>query len=169
MTIRTRSKRQLIARVDNKEIHCSAVNMKELSLQVFGELKYLAMRDNILLEIDAIPNAQGDFNLIKQVVRNLLSYAIKFSSKKTFSKIVIHSQTTDYENIYSISDNGVGFNIEYASALFKVFQRLHSETEFEGTGVGLAIAARIIQRHNGRVWAISEIKKGATFYFSLPR
>ncbi|MBA4323183.1 MAG: hypothetical protein C0408_10240, partial [Odoribacter sp.] len=105
---------------------------------------------------------------LKQVWTNLITNAVKFSSKNNKPVIKIGGHTKDGFNIYYIKDNGVGFNPEYSQKLYGVFQRLHKTDEFEGTGVGLAIVSRVITRHGGKVWAESEPGKGATFFFSLP-
>ena len=107
--------------------------------------------------------------LIRQVWVNLLSNAIKFSSKKERAVIEVGSKHSEDEHIYYVRDTGAGFEMEYMDKLFGVFQRLHGEKEFEGTGVGLAIVKRVINRHDGHVWAEGEVSKGATFYFALPR
>jgi len=100
---------------------------------------------------------------------NLLSYAIKYSSKNTEIQIEIGSFARNGEVCYYVKDNGVGFNMSYQEKLFKVFQRLHREDEFPGTGVGLALVKKIVSRHGGTVWAESDQGKGATFYFTLPK
>ena len=107
--------------------------------------------------------------MMRQVWVNLLSNAVKFSSKRERAIIQVGSRSENGEIIYYISDNGAGFDSKYIDKLFGVFQRLHSEREFEGTGVGLAIVHQVIKRHGGRVWAEGQIDQGATFYFTLPR
>ena len=118
--------------------------------------------------IHPLPNMQGDVNTIRQVWINLMSNAVKYSGKKIMPVIEIGSFIKKNETVFFIRDNGVGFDEKYKQKLFKVFQRLHSGVEFEGTGIGLAIIDKIISRHGGNVWASAEIDKGATFYFSLP-
>jgi light-regulated signal transduction histidine kinase (bacteriophytochrome) len=111
----------------------------------------------------------GDEALMRQVLANLLSNAIKFSKPREVAEIEAGGRPEGQENVYWIKDNGVGFNMKYAGKLFGIFQRLHSDEEFEGTGVGLALVQRIIQRHGGRIWAESNLNQGAVFYFTLPR
>jgi len=98
---------------------------------------------------------------------NLVSNAIKYTRKDALPRIEAGSKSESGETIYFIRDNGVGFDMRYAHKLFQVFQRLHSDREFEGTGVGLAIVHRVVTRHNGRVWAEAEKDRGAAFYFTL--
>ena len=112
--------------------------------------------------------AYGDDNLLRQVWVNLISNAIKYSSKNEQQEIEIDSRREGKNIIYSIKDNGVGFDMQYADKLFGVFQRMHKITEFDGTGVGLALVQKIILKHGGKIWADAAINKGATFYFSLP-
>jgi len=116
-----------------------------------------------------LPPARGDAVLIKQVWLNLLSNALKFSRQREQPVVEVSGTENAAENIYSVKDNGVGFDMGYYDRLFGVFQRLHSEEQFPGTGVGLAIVQRIVVRHGGRVWAESKPNEGATFYFSLPK
>ncbi len=121
-----------------------------------------------IIKVGNLEAAYCDSSLIRQVWINLISNAIKYSGGRNNPKIEIDSVKSNDEIICSIKDNGVGFNMQYADKLFGVFQRLHKMTEFEGTGVGLALVHRIVSRHRGRVWAEAEEDKGATFYFSLP-
>ena len=121
------------------------------------------------LNIETLPPARGDQSMIRQVLLNLLSNAIKFTRPKGAGVIEISCAVEENQNVYCVKDNGVGFDMRYAGELFGVFQRRHTVDEFEGTGVGLAIVQRIIQRHGGQVWAEGEVNEGATFYFALPR
>jgi PAS domain S-box-containing protein len=157
------------SRLSRKEIQAARVDMKALVSSVFDELTKEPDRERIDFKVGKLPATQGDPALLHQVWVNLISNAIKFTSKKDRAMIEVGTKRSDDENIYCVRDNGAGFDIQYIDKLFGVFQRLHSEDEFEGTGVGLAIVQRIIQRHGGRVWAEGEVGKGATFYFALPR
>jgi light-regulated signal transduction histidine kinase (bacteriophytochrome) len=144
------------------------VDMEKLVHAVFLESTTEDLRKRIVFQVDTLLPVAGDPILLHRTWSNLLSNAIKFSSMQQSILIEVKSMRSDKEIIYSIRDNGAGFDMQYADKLFGVFQRLHSESEFEGTGVGLAIVQRIIHRHDGRVWADSSVGKGATFYFSLP-
>lgn len=157
------------SRLSRKEIQPAAIDMKTLAFSVYGELTSESDRARIDFKVGKLPAAQGDPALLHQVWVNLISNAIKFSSKRERAVIDVGMKKSEAETVYYVRDNGAGFDIEYVDKLFGVFQRLHSEDEFEGTGVGLAIVQRVIQRHGGRVWAEGEVDKGATFYFALPR
>ncbi len=156
------------SRLIRSELHHSKIDMQSLvesSIQELGTNYDLSAN---IISIQSLSPSYGDANMIRQVWINLISNALKYSSKNTHPEIVIGSHPDENGIVYHITDNGVGFSMEYAHKLFGVFQRLHSVNEFEGTGVGLAIVQRIIHRHGGRVWAESELGQGATFYFSLP-
>ncbi len=121
------------------------------------------------INLGKLPDTKADPSLIRQVFINLISNAIKFSSKIESPSVEIGGYSNAGSNIYFVKDNGVGFDMKYYDKLFGAFQRLHSDAQYEGTGLGLALAKRIIERHGGRIWAESAgYNKGATFYFSLP-
>ena len=157
------------SRLGRKEMYSSNIDMKALVVSVLNELLKEKDRERIDFNITKLPSARADSSLIRQVWVNLLSNAIKFTSKKERAVIEVGSKSSKDEVIFYVRDTGAGFDMEYANKLFGVFQRLHSESEFDGTGVGLAIVQRILRRHSGRVWAEGEVDKGATFYFALPR
>jgi light-regulated signal transduction histidine kinase (bacteriophytochrome) len=116
-----------------------------------------------------LPRATVDQSLFEQVWANLISNAIKFSSKKDSPVIEIGGISAERENVYFVRDNGAGFDSAYRDRLFGVFQRLHHDHEFPGTGVGLALVHRIVTRHGGRIWADGELDRGATFHFTVPK
>jgi light-regulated signal transduction histidine kinase (bacteriophytochrome) len=156
------------SRLIRSEMHQSQIDMNSIVKNSIQEFKTTLDLSGKTITIEPLPHALGDADLIRQVWINLISNALKYSSKSSNPQIAIGSHSGENETVYFIRDNGVGFNMDYAHKLFGVFQRLHSVNEFEGTGVGLAIVQRIINRHRGRIWAESEIDNGATFYFSLP-
>jgi light-regulated signal transduction histidine kinase (bacteriophytochrome) len=135
--------------------------------ETIAELK--AVHEDRALEIRLadLPACEGDPALLKQVWLNLLSNAFKYTSRREQAVIEIGATQELGSTVYFVRDNGAGFEMRYAAKLFGVFQRLHRQDEFEGTGVGLAIVQRIVNRHGGRVWAEAELGRGATFYFTL--
>jgi signal transduction histidine kinase len=157
-----------LSRLGRVDLNPVKINMQEMATAVFKELTTTESRKRITFEVNALPPALGDPSLIRQVWVNLVSNAIKFSAKRKRPVITVQGEIKETEMVYSLKDNGVGFDMQYAHKLFNVFQRLHSTREFEGNGVGLAIVQRIINRHGGRAWAEGKIGKGATFYFTLP-
>jgi two-component system sensor histidine kinase/response regulator len=134
---------------------------------VLDEFQSADVVGNTKINIKPISPAYGDASLIKQVWVNLLSNAIKYSSKKEQPLVEIGMIRKSRVPTWYVKDNGAGFSMEYSGKLFGVFQRLHRQDEFEGTGVGLALVQRIITRHGGKVWADSQVNEGATFYFTL--
>ncbi|MEO5888828.1 MAG: PAS domain S-box protein [Ferruginibacter sp.] len=155
------------SRLGRKEIDRSVIDMNELSQLAIKEINQTTSHRAEIKFGQLIP-VMADQALLKQVMINLISNAIKYSNNSINPFIEIKSARENNELVYSITDNGVGFEMEFAHKLFGVFQRLHSVEEFPGTGVGLAIVQRIIHKHKGKIWALSEPEKGATFYFTLP-
>jgi PAS domain S-box-containing protein len=157
------------SRLGRKEPTKIPIDFSALVGQVIKELtKESGWKGEIVVQQPLLP-AEGDPMLLSQVFLNLVSNAIKYSGKKEKPRIDIGSYEEGNENVYYIKDNGAGFNMEYAHKLFGVFQRLHSNSEFEGTGVGLAIVQKVVTKHRGKVWAQARLNEGATFYFSLPK
>src|SRR5579885_973566 len=156
-----------LSRLGRQDIKLSKLDIAGLAKAVFNELKPNTRERTPQLNINTPPNAYGDRALIHQVFVNLLSNAIKFTGTKENPIIEVGGYVEGRESIYYVRDNGIGFDMRYAWKLFGVFQRLHRQDEFEGTGVGLAIVQRVIHRHGGQVWAEGKVGEGATFYFTL--
>jgi PAS domain S-box-containing protein len=153
------------SRLGRQEVHLSKINMNEMVDAVWNELT--GKNDNIQFTLQPLPPAKGDPAMIKQVWTNLISNAVKFTSRSTERTIEIGCNVEGDETVYFVKDNGAGFDPAYAHNLFGVFKRLHSVKAFEGTGVGLAFVKQIIIRHKGRVWGEGKVGEGATFYFTL--
>lgn len=156
-----------LSRLGKKELIKKETDLTGLMNQSLNELKKIVDTSNAKITIDALGSAIIDPSLLQQVFYNLLSNAVKYSSQEEKPEIQVGLKKENGENVYFIKDNGVGFDMQYYKKLFGVFQRLHDASEFEGTGVGLALVKRIILRHNGKIWAEAEVGKGATFYFTL--
>jgi signal transduction histidine kinase len=162
------------ARFGSKPLSADVVDMRGLATRVEAAVRAQVRAANpvnapdLTVEIGELPDCIGDRSLLEQVLTNLLSNAWKFTRGRPQPRAVVSATTDASHNIYVVRDNGVGFDATYAHKLFGVFQRLHSATEFEGTGIGLSIVKRIVQRHGGRAWAESTPGEGAAFYFSLP-
>ncbi|MFT3891074.1 MAG: PAS domain S-box protein [Anaerolineales bacterium] len=157
------------SRMGRREIYFQRIDMKAMVDSVLDELLRGVDRSRFDIHVGDLQAVTGDSALLRQVWVNLLSNAIKFTSKKTRALIQVDSVESEEGVLYSVRDNGAGFEMEYANKLFGVFQRLHGESEFEGTGVGLAIVQRVIHRHDGRIWAESKVNEGTTFHFVLPQ
>ncbi len=158
----------MLSRATRTEMQCIPVNMTILVQSVYHEIATPNIQGRFTFFLASLPTALGDPVLLRQVWRNLLDNAIKYTSPKDSPCIEIDCSLESNMHVYFIKDNGVGFNPSYTHKLFGVFQRLHKAEEFVGTGIGLAIVQRIIHRHGGQVRAEGQINEGATFYFSLP-
>ena len=156
-----------LSRVARSTMALMPVDMEAMVNNQFNELTTEKQRARVSFSVGRLPEAVADPTLIRLVWMNLLDNALKFSAKKSEARISVEGARVGDELVYTVTDNGAGFNMKYADKLFGVFQRLHTVNEFDGTGVGLAIVQRIIHRHGGRVWAQGEEDRGATFYFSL--
>ncbi|MBI3893877.1 MAG: GHKL domain-containing protein [Candidatus Wallbacteria bacterium] len=145
-----------------------AVDLAGLARDVVTGLPRLRPERLVTIDIAEVPPAVGDESLLRAVMHNLLDNAWKFTSKRPAARIEFGSEQRDGETVYFVRDNGAGFSMASATRLFGPFQRLHSPSEFEGHGIGLATVQRIVTRHGGRIWAEAEMGRGATFYFTLP-
>ena len=143
--------------------------MNVLVNEVLEKINQHTENRNISWSVRELPMVFGDYYLLKQVWINLLDNSVKYTKFKSTAEIAVDFREEEDHFVFSICDNGVGFDMKYAQKLFGVFQRLHSQSEFEGTGIGLANVQRIIHKHHGQVWAEAEPCRGATFFFSLPK
>jgi len=155
------------SRLSRKPLNKQPVDVNKLVRQALDDARRARPDRSPELIVDDLPPCQADPALLKQVWLNLLSNAFKFTARREEARIEIGCQLDQDQPIYFVRDNGAGFDMQYADKLFGVFQRLHRSEEYEGTGVGLAIVKRIIDRHGGRIWAEAEVDRGAAFYFTL--
>jgi signal transduction histidine kinase len=157
-----------LSQLSAQTLRQETVDLSLLASMVLEELRRSAPERQVETFVQPGLRVVGDPTLLRMVLENLLGNAWKYSSRQPAAAIRFESMTRDGEQVFVISDNGAGFDMRFADRLFGVFQRLHSATEFQGTGVGLASARRIVRRHGGDIWAESELGQGARFYFSLP-
>jgi light-regulated signal transduction histidine kinase (bacteriophytochrome) len=156
------------AHAGERDLILADIDLEALSRDVLEELTPSFAGRQVSVQMHDLPHIRADTTAIRKVLLNLLANAIKFTRPRELAQIEIRVTVAGNESICSVKDNGVGFEAQYAHRLFGIFQRLHDVEEFEGTGVGLGIVKRIIDKHGGRVWAEGSPGVGATFYFSLP-
>jgi len=158
------------SRMGRAEMMKTRVDVGLLAKEVAAELAAEVTERDIAWEIAPLPVVEGDYAMLRLVMVNLVANALKFTRPRPKARVEIGVITDQPdETLFYVRDNGVGFDMKYADKLFGLFQRLHSQDEFEGTGVGLANVQRIIHRHGGRIWAEGEPDGGATFWFTLPK
>lgn len=157
-----------LSRLGRQEMNPAPVDMKEAVQTAWQDLQPGSTR-KINLKVNPLPDGVGDPVLVLQIWTQLLDNAIKFTTPKEKATIEISGKSEADRNVYCIKDNGVGFNMKSAGKLFGVFQRMHTDEEFEGSGIGLAIVQRLVRRHSGEVWTEATLNEGANFYFTLPR
>jgi signal transduction histidine kinase len=156
------------SRLGRQSVATAEVDMAALANEVIEELRAASGNGSVRFVVKPMPGTQCDPALIRQVWVNLLANAVKFTGRAQNPAIEAGGYREGAQNVYYVKDNGAGFDMRYYSKLFGVFQRLHGEGDFPGTGVGLSIVQRVVERHGGRVWAEGKINQGATFYFALP-
>ena len=157
----------IFSRLGRQAISIRDVDLVPLVRQVVDEVRQEYPGRNVEVTINDLVHCQGDPVLLKQVFVNLINNAFKYTRIRDAATVEVGSQHLNGEDVYYVKDNGVGFDMRYASKLFGVFQRLHRVEDYPGTGVGLAIVHRIITRHGGRIWAEAEPDRGAGFFFTL--
>ena len=156
------------SRQGRQSMNLGPLDMRLLLWETWQELRSANRERTMTLNIESVPSGWGDKALLKQVFMNLLTNAVKFTRNREDGRIDAGGYEQGGEIVYYVKDNGVGFDMRFQEKLFGVFQRLHSSSEYEGTGIGLALVQRIVHRHGGRVWAEGKVNEGATFYFTLP-
>jgi two-component system, sensor histidine kinase and response regulator len=156
------------SRLSRQPLSRRPVRLADLVHEVLEELRVQDPEREIEVNVGELPDCVGDPSLLRQALVNLLSNAFKYTRHQEAPRIQVGCEASGAERSYFVRDNGAGFDMEHAHKLFGVFARLHSADQFEGTGIGLSIVQRIVQRHGGRIWAEAEVDKGATFHFTLP-
>ena len=156
-----------LSRVSRAELNRETVSLSDIATEITTQLCQREAGRQIQITIQPGITAEGDPNLLHLALENLLDNAWKFTGREPTAQIIFGIREVDGERVFYVKDNGAGFDMRYSDRLFEAFQRLHSQEEYEGTGVGLATVKRIIQRHGGRIWTEAEAGVGATFYFTL--
>jgi light-regulated signal transduction histidine kinase (bacteriophytochrome) len=152
------------------EAHYSTISLQQIVQEAVAEARQDANGRNIVWRVDALPDWYGDRSMLRLVLINLISNAVKFTRTRSEPEIEIGcSEPKNHHVVLFVRDNGVGFDVKYSNKLFGVFLRLHPQETFAGMGIGLATVQRIVHRHGGRVWAEGKVEGGATFYFSLSK
>jgi len=155
--------------VARQKIDITDANLNDVVKEVIASRKGDTAGRSIIWKVEELPTVKCNYGLVRQVFDNLVSNAVKYSRPRSPAHIEIGCNRVDHEEVIFVRDDGVGFDMQSAKRLFGVFQRLHSADEFEGTGVGLALASRIVHKHGGRIWAEGKVDQGATFYFTLAK
>jgi light-regulated signal transduction histidine kinase (bacteriophytochrome) len=158
-----------LSRVGRAEMHCTAIPLNEVVRQAQNDLSPEAFGREIQWRIEALPTVHGDPTLLRHLFVQLIGNAVKFSRARDVAEIEIGACEEAHRWVIHVRDNGLGFDQKFVGRLFGVFQRLHTEREFEGTGIGLAIVHKIAARHGGETWAEGRLNEGATFFFNLPK
>jgi light-regulated signal transduction histidine kinase (bacteriophytochrome) len=158
-----------LSRLGRQPLKCSSIDVDALVRSIVTELQAKLPEREIRFEISSLPNCDADLTLIRSVWSHLIANAIKFTASNPQAAVTITGENRDADILYRIRDNGVGFDMNYATKLFGLFQRFHTDKEFPGVGAGLAVVQRLVRRHGGNVWAESAVDQGATFLFTLPK
>jgi light-regulated signal transduction histidine kinase (bacteriophytochrome) len=156
-----------LARVTRVDMRTEVVDLSKIAGDIVAELERVTPERQVEFAIAQGLEARGDPRLLRVVLENLLRNSWKYTAKQPRPRVEFTAAQENGERVFLVRDNGAGFDMQYADKLFGVFQRLHSDAEFEGTGVGLATVRRVINRHGGRIWAEGAVDRGATFYFTL--
>jgi light-regulated signal transduction histidine kinase (bacteriophytochrome) len=156
-----------LSRLGRQKLKITEIDLRFLAEEVVNELKGQHSQRHLPFTLKPLPRVHGDRGLIRQVLVNLLDNSIKFTKHREEAKIELGSYPEGEETVHYVKDNGTGFNTKYADQLFGVFKSVHSRDKYGGTGVGLAIVQRIINRHDVQIWAEGKLDEGATFYFKL--
>ncbi len=158
----------VLSRLGRKEMTKTDIDMNLLVTDIVDLLEEAHPDRRISFTAGPLPRALGDPGLVRVVLENLLTNAVKYTAPRGIARIDVRGRTENGQAVYSVDDNGVGFDARHADKVFNAFERLHSDADFEGSGIGLALVQRIVTRHGGQTWAEAEAGKGATFHFSLP-
>ena len=155
------------SRVTTRGREPEPLNCKSILDQVLSNLELYIKKNKATVSYGPLPEVIADYTQLAQVFQNLIINGIKFHSEKPL-KIHISAEKKASERVFSVEDNGIGIDPQYSEKIFEVFKRLHNKERYPGTGIGLAVCKKIVERHGGRIWVESELGKGSTFYFTLP-